>query len=58
MNPSQLEETTMNPKSRNLIKVLPLEEGNTVVSDLMGSDVEPRKQFIKEEYNNVLNLDI
>ena len=58
MNPSQLEETTMNPKSRNLIQVLPLEDGNEVVYELMGEDVEMRKQFIKQEYNSVKNLDI
>lgn len=58
MNPSQLEETTMNPKSRTLIKVLPLEDGNQVVVELMGDDVEMRKQFIKQEYSSVKNLDI
>ena len=58
MNPPQLEETTMNPKSRTLIKVLPLEDGNQVVVELMGDDVEMRKQFIKQEYSSVKNLDI
>ena len=58
MNPNQLEETTMNVKSRTLLKVLPLEDGNQVVVELMGDDVEMRKQFIKQKYSSVKNLDI
>ena len=58
MNPNQLEETTMNIKSRSLLKVLPLEDGNSVVVELMGDDVEMRKQFIKQKYSSVKNLDI
>ena len=58
MNPSQLEETTMNTKSRTLLKVLPLEDLNQVVVELMGDDVEPRREFIKQKYSSVKNLDI
>ena len=58
MNPNQLEETTMNVKSRTLLKVLPLEDGNQVVVELMGDDVEMRKQFTKQKYSSVKNLDI
>tara|TARA_Y100000768_G_scaffold364200_1_gene324456 strand:+ start:463 stop:2877 length:2415 start_codon:yes stop_codon:yes gene_type:complete len=58
MNPSQLEETTMNPKTRKLLQVLPLEDGNQVVAELMGDDVDMRKQFISSEYSSVKNLDI
>ena len=58
MNPPQLEETTMNSKSRTLLKVLPLEELNPVVEELMGDDVEPRREFIKQNYSSVKNLDI
>ena len=58
MNPNQLEETTMNVKSRTLLKVLLLEDGNQVVVELMGDDVEMRKQFIKQKYSSVKNLDI
>ena len=58
MNPSQLEETTMNVKSRSLLKVLPLDDGNTIVSDLMGDDVEPRRQLIKNEGRSVKYLDV
>jgi len=58
MNPDQLEETTMNLKSRTLLQVLPLEDGNSVVVELMGDDVELRKEFIKQKYSSVKNLDI
>jgi DNA gyrase subunit B len=58
MNPPQLEETTMNTKSRSLLKVLPLEDLNQVVVELMGDDVEPRREFIKQKYSSVKNLDI
>ena len=58
MNPPQLEETTMNVKTRTLLKVLPLEDLNSVVVELMGDDVEPRREFIKQKYSSVKNLDI
>ena len=58
MNPNQLEETTMNPKSRSLLRVLPLDEGNQTFEELMGDDVEMRKQFIKSKALSVKNLDI
>ena len=48
----------MNPKTRKLLQVLPLEDGNQVVAELMGDDVDMRKQFISSEYNSVKNLDI
>jgi len=51
MNPSQLWETTMDPKARLLNKVL-IEDAvkaDETFSKLMGSDVEPRKKFIAEK---------
>jgi DNA gyrase subunit B len=48
MNPDQLWETTMNPKTRKL-KLITLEdaaEADKIFSILMGEKVEPRKQFI------------
>lgn len=51
MNPEQLWETTMNPKDRLLNKVL-IEDAvkaDQVFSILMGSEVEPRKNFIIEK---------
>jgi DNA gyrase subunit B len=50
MNPEQLWETTMNPKTRLLNKIV-IEDAvkaDEVFSKLMGDDVEPRKQFIAE----------
>jgi DNA gyrase subunit B len=58
MNPNQLEETTMNPKARSLLRVLPLDEGDQTFEELMGDDVEMRKQFIKSKALSVKNLDI
>ncbi len=48
MNPEQLWETTMNPKTRKL-KLITIEdaaEADKIFSILMGEKVEPRKQFI------------
>jgi DNA gyrase subunit B len=50
MNPEQLWETTMNPKTRMLKKVT-IEDGtraDEIFSKLMGDEVEHRKQFIAE----------
>ena len=48
MNPEQLWETTMNPETRTLVRVT-LEDIPTtdkLISDLMGDQVEPRKDYI------------
>ena len=50
MNAEQLWETTMDPKTRSLIKVN-LTDASLAerrVSVLMGDNVEPRKQWIEE----------
>jgi len=60
MNPEQLWETTMDPKSRILVKVT-LEDAlqaEQLFSILMGEDVEARKQFIIEHSKEVKNLDV
>jgi len=60
MNPEQLFETTMNPDKRKLLKVV---VDNPAMADsifnvLMGTEVEPRRQFIEDNALNVRNLDI
>ncbi|HHU90895.1 MAG TPA: DNA topoisomerase (ATP-hydrolyzing) subunit B [Clostridiaceae bacterium] len=60
MNAEQLWETTMNPETRQILKV---DVENPVLTDeiftiLMGEKVEPRKEFIQKHAKSVHNLDI
>lgn len=59
MNADQLWETTMNPDSRILIKVQieDLVEADEVFSTLMGSEVDPRREFIQENAIYATNID-
>jgi len=62
MNAKQLFETTMDPGSRQFLRVR-LDEDNAVEADkmfdvLMGDIVEPRKRFIEDNALNVRNLDV
>ena len=60
MNAEQLWETTMNPENRTLYQVTleQLKDPNKVFSDLMGDDVEPRREFILKNAKYATNLDI
>ena len=62
MDAEQLWETTMDPESRVLLKVM-IDEDSTSELDLtfttlMGDQVEPRREFIEENAKYVKNLDI
>ena len=60
MNSEQLWETTLDPTRRTLlqIRVNEIDAAEEVVSILMGSAVEPRRDFIQENALNVINLDV
>ncbi len=60
MDPEQLWETTMDPKNRTLIRVNmeDARRADDIFSKLMGDNVEPRKEFIRENAKFVTNLDI
>jgi DNA gyrase subunit B len=60
MNSEQLWETTLDPKKRRLlqVKIGDIDEAEEAFSTLMGSVVEPRRDFIQSNALNVANLDI
>ncbi|HPY75680.1 MAG TPA: DNA topoisomerase (ATP-hydrolyzing) subunit B [Planctomycetota bacterium] len=60
MNPDQLWTTTMNPETRTLFQVRleDASEAEQLFAILMGSEVEPRRNFIEQHALEVQNLDV
>ena len=60
MNPEQLWETTMDPKTRVMrqVTIEDAEKADELFDILMGAEVAPRKRFIQTHAKNVKNLDI
>lgn len=60
MDADQLWETTMNPENRVLIQVrlADAEKADAIFNKLMGSEVEPRKNFIQTHAKFVKDLDV
>lgn len=60
MNPEQLWETTLDPTRRTLLQVSleDAEVADEIFKVLMGSEVEPRREFIQKHAKDVTRLDI
>jgi DNA gyrase subunit B len=60
MNPAQLWETTLNPESRTMLQVSleDAEVADEIFKILMGTEVEPRREFIEKHAKEVKRLDV
>jgi DNA gyrase subunit B len=60
MNPTQLWETTLDPASRMMLQVTleDAEVADNIFKVLMGSEVEPRREFIEKHAKDVKRLDV
>ena len=60
MSPTQLRETTMDPETRTLLKVIIADELETdrVVNDLMGKDASARFRFVMESAGEADDVDV
>ncbi|MEN3041933.1 MAG: DNA topoisomerase IV subunit B, partial [Fervidobacterium sp.] len=60
MNPEQLWETTMNPKTRKIIKVKieDAEEADSLFEILMGKDPEERREYIVRHARQLSLVDL
>ena len=60
MNPEKLWETTINPKTRIMIKVTMEDamKADAIFNVLMGEEITPRREFIEKNAKSVRNLDV
>ena len=60
MNPEQLWDTTMNPVGRRLVqvKIEYADEASDLFEQLMGDNVENRREFIETNASLIGNIDI